>query len=94
MGVELKVPKEVMKTSSKASMKLHIITYRTSAFFIPEIPTPEEIVLKQRVLSATVQGVLIKNLSNPIHYTIPNIEVGKLLFHVVSFTWYIVDVFL
>ncbi|XP_048742170.2 adhesion G protein-coupled receptor B1-like isoform X2 [Ostrea edulis] len=74
MGVELKVPKEVMKTSSKASMKLHIITYRTSAFFIPEIPTPEEIVLKQRVLSATVQGVLIKNLSNPIHYTIPNIE--------------------
>ncbi|XP_061187542.1 adhesion G protein-coupled receptor B1-like [Saccostrea echinata] len=73
-GVVLNVPKEVMKTSAKASMKLQIITYRTSAFFIPEIPTPEEIVLKQRVLSATVQGVKIKNLSNPIHYTIPNIE--------------------
>lgn len=74
-GVELSVPKEVMKTSSQNSMKLQIITYRTSAFFIPDIPTPEEIVLKQRVLSATVQGVKIKNLSNPIHYVIPNIEV-------------------
>lgn len=74
-GVTLSVPKEVMKTSAKNSMKLQIITYRTSAFFIPHVPTPEEIVLKQRVLSATVQGVRIKNLSNPIHYIIPNIEV-------------------
>lgn len=73
-GVTLSVPKEVMKTSAKNSMKLQIITYRTSAFFIPHVPTPEEIVLKQRVLSATVQGVRIKNLSNPIHYIIPNIE--------------------
>ncbi|KAK3101446.1 hypothetical protein FSP39_003656 [Pinctada imbricata] len=72
-GVKMTLPNDVIKGSGDEGVKIKFVTYRTSAFFIPKVPTPEEIVLKQRVMSASVHGVDVQNLTNPITYSIENI---------------------
>ena len=69
------VPGEVMRQTKEENVRLHFIAYRTSAFFIPEDATPEEVVLKQRVITAEIKGKNIANLTTPIKYNVINIQV-------------------
>ena len=76
-------------------MKIQFVTYRTSAFFIPEIPTPEEIVLRQRVMTASIQGVKVQNLTDPIHFSIENINVSNTIAKlIVSSNFIIMNIFI
>lgn len=69
------VPGKVMQQANQQSVRLHFIAYRTSAFFIPDPDTPEELVLKQRVITAEIKGKKVENLTTPIVYRVKNIQV-------------------
>jgi hypothetical protein len=74
-GLSMVVPGKVMRQTNENNVRLHFIAYRTSAFFIPEAATPEEVVLKQKVITAEIKGQTIENLTTPIKYNVLNIEV-------------------
>ncbi|XP_052079943.1 uncharacterized protein LOC127718086 [Mytilus californianus] len=76
-GVSMIVPADVMRQTKESNVRLHFIAYRTSAFFIPEVAAPEEVVLKQRVVTAEIKGKTIANLSTPIRYNVVNMENGR-----------------
>ncbi|WAR26342.1 LOW QUALITY PROTEIN: AGRG4-like protein [Mya arenaria] len=66
-GISLKLPPEALTSSNSAgNPRIQLMTFRSSSFFIPteDIP-PQEIVLKQRVVSAVIKGRSIKNLTSP-----------------------------
>ncbi|XP_052778661.1 adhesion G protein-coupled receptor L4-like [Mya arenaria] len=75
-GISLKLPPEALTSSNSAgNPRIQLMTFRSSSFFIPteDIP-PQEIVLKQRVVSAVIKGRSIKNLTSPVEIKIQNIE--------------------
>ncbi|XP_021341961.1 cadherin EGF LAG seven-pass G-type receptor 1-like isoform X1 [Mizuhopecten yessoensis] len=76
-GVKMALPKEVFDVAGNKNVRLEFVSYRTSAFFLPDDSPPEHIVLKQRVISATVHNTDISGLNFPIDYSVPNIEIGS-----------------
>ncbi|CAG2185169.1 unnamed protein product [Mytilus edulis] len=76
-GISMIVPADVMRQTKESNVRLHFIAYRTSAFFIPEAAALEEVVLKQRVVTAEIRGKTIANLSTPIKYNVVNMENGR-----------------
>jgi len=78
-GITLKLPPEALSngTEGLGSPRLQLMAFRSSSFFIPEVDVPpQEVVVRQRVVSAVVQGRLVTNLTTPVEITIHDIEVG------------------
>ncbi|KAK3581268.1 hypothetical protein CHS0354_032999, partial [Potamilus streckersoni] len=75
-GVRLTLPKEALAgAETEDGHRLQFITFRTSSFFIPEKNAPpQNVVMKQWVVSAVVKGKPLKNLTSPIDILVKNIE--------------------
>ncbi|XP_052213545.1 adhesion G protein-coupled receptor B1-like isoform X2 [Dreissena polymorpha] len=76
-GISLILPSEAL-TSSTGNSRIQLMTFRSSSFFIPlaEVP-PQDVVLRQRVVSAVINGRKITNLSTPVEIKIQNIQDGE-----------------
>lgn len=51
------------------------MTFRSSSLFIPEEAPPQDVVLKQWVVTAVVNGRNVSNLTTPVEINIQNIQV-------------------
>ena len=79
----MKLPSEALQSSEDEFPRVQLTTFRSSSFFIPSDHVPDqELVMKQWVVSAVVQGRTVTNLSIPVEIVIRNIEVClDYLFH-------------
>ncbi|XP_053377693.1 adhesion G-protein coupled receptor G6-like isoform X3 [Mercenaria mercenaria] len=76
-GINLKLPAEALTSSDAEEFpRIRLMTFRSSSFFIPEEAPPQEVVMKQWVVSAVVQDRKLENLTTPVEITVKNIEDG------------------
>ena len=75
----MKLPPEALASSEEEFPRVQLYTFRSSSFFIPSDHVPEqEVVMKQWVVTAVVQGRHVSNLSTPVEIVIRNIQVCHL----------------
>lgn len=76
--ISLKLPAEALSSEgAQEYLRLRLMTFRSSSFFIPEEAPPQEVVMKQWVISAVVQDRKLQNLSTPVEITVKNIKDGS-----------------
>ena len=72
----MKLPPEALASSEEEFPRVQFFTFRSSSFFIPSDNVPDqEVVMKQWVVTAVVQGRHVSNLSNPVEIILRNIQV-------------------
>ena len=72
----MKLPAEALTSSDEEFPRVQFLTFRSSSFFIPSDHVPDqEVVMKQWVVTAVVQGKKISNLSEPVEIILQNIQV-------------------
>ena len=73
------MPPEALTSDNQTNQRIQMMAFRSSSFFIPAEAPPQDVVLKQWVVTAVVKGINISNLSDPVTIDIQNIQVGIVL---------------